>query len=91
MLIGNRNGRTSYHFTLLVDNECAGFEDHVFFAPLEAKHISQILDLAKRAAEEEDDPETAHMIMDGLLVALANDAGHQNVVEAFYNTPRWYA
>jgi len=86
MLIGNRNGVTTYEFSLY-DGD-GGYEDHVFSAPLEPHQIEKILDLV---ASRHYDPEAAHSLMDDLLIALALDAGHQNVVEAFYNTPKWYA
>ena len=85
MLIGKRKGRTTYSFTLY---NGVGYEDHVFSAPLEPEQIEKILGLV---VNSHGDPEVAHLLMDGLLIALANDAGHQNVIEAFYDTPKWYA
>lgn len=45
----------------------------------------------RRIAEEFDDQEMCHRIMDGTLTDVLEKLGYAEAVEIFINTPKWYA
>jgi hypothetical protein len=86
MLIGTRKGRKSYHFTYYDGCEYVDFR---VGSPLPQEGIDRVLEAVK-ICDEQGDPEAAHSLIDGLLVAIADSHGYEDVVGLFNTIRKWY-
>lgn len=46
---------------------------------------------AMRQQINNDDPEAAHYIADDILCDVLIELGYENLVDLFYEVPKWYA
>lgn len=54
--------------------------------PEEFKHVMTLI-----ADDYDGDPETAHELMDAMMVELLSDLGYKDGIDIFHKAMKWYS